>query len=135
MMEIDWSVGEIMKALKSAGLDDNTLVIMTSDNGRGLIRQPRRQDAVSGGEGHRLRWRNAQRLHHAISRQIKAGSVSKRTFCTVDLLPTIAELAGAPLPKNPDRRQERLGPDHRTSRARRIRTTTTRSRRARSSKA
>ena len=33
--------------------------------------------------------------------EIKAGSVSKRTFCTVDLLPTIAELAGAALPKNP----------------------------------
>ena len=33
MMEIDWSVGEIMKALQSAGVEDNTLVIFTSDNG------------------------------------------------------------------------------------------------------
>ncbi len=33
MMEIDWSVGEITKALKSAGVEDNTLVIFTSDNG------------------------------------------------------------------------------------------------------
>ena len=33
--------------------------------------------------------------------KIKAGEVSKRTFCSVDLLPTIAKLAGAPLPKNP----------------------------------
>ena len=33
MMEIDWSVGEITKALKSSGVEDNTLVIFTSDNG------------------------------------------------------------------------------------------------------
>ena len=33
MMEVDWSVGEIMKALEKTGLDKNTLVIFTSDNG------------------------------------------------------------------------------------------------------
>jgi len=33
MMEIDWSVGVIMKALKENGLDGNTLIIFTSDNG------------------------------------------------------------------------------------------------------
>jgi arylsulfatase A-like enzyme len=33
MMEIDWSVGEIMKALEENGLTENTLVIFTSDNG------------------------------------------------------------------------------------------------------
>ena len=33
MMEIDWSVGEILKTLQKEGLEDNTLVIITSDNG------------------------------------------------------------------------------------------------------
>jgi arylsulfatase len=33
MMEVDWSVGEIMKALELNGLDKNTIVIFTSDNG------------------------------------------------------------------------------------------------------
>src|SRR5438094_1443965 len=33
IMEIDWSVGEILAALKKNGLDDNTLVIFSSDNG------------------------------------------------------------------------------------------------------
>src|SRR3546814_1347634 len=33
MMEIDWSVGEIMKVLKEEGIDQNTLIIFTSDNG------------------------------------------------------------------------------------------------------
>lgn len=33
IMEIDWSVGEIMKTLKANGLDENTIVMFTSDNG------------------------------------------------------------------------------------------------------
>jgi len=33
MMEIDWSVGQINKALKANGLEDNTMVVFTSDNG------------------------------------------------------------------------------------------------------
>ena len=33
MMEIDWSVGEITKALAEAGVEDNTIVVFTSDNG------------------------------------------------------------------------------------------------------
>src|SRR5690606_26820493 len=33
IMEIDWSVGEILDALRKYGLDDRTLVIFTSDNG------------------------------------------------------------------------------------------------------
>jgi arylsulfatase A-like enzyme len=31
--EVDWSVGEVLKAVKRNGIDDNTLVIFTSDNG------------------------------------------------------------------------------------------------------
>ena len=37
IMEIDWSVGQILDALKSNGIEDNTLVIYASDNGHGLI--------------------------------------------------------------------------------------------------
>ena len=33
MMEIDWSVGEVLKALREEGLEENTLVVLTSDNG------------------------------------------------------------------------------------------------------
>ena len=32
-MELDWSVGEINKAIKENGLEDNTVVIFSSDNG------------------------------------------------------------------------------------------------------
>lgn len=33
MMELDWSVGEILKTLRENGLEENTLIILTSDNG------------------------------------------------------------------------------------------------------
>lgn len=101
MMEIDWSVGEIVKALKSAGVEENTMVIMTSDNGPWVSygnhagKTPYREAKATGFDGGT---RSACIMRYP--GKIKAGSTSTRTLCTVDLLPTIANLAGAPLPKN-----------------------------------
>jgi arylsulfatase A-like enzyme len=102
MMELDWSVGEIMKSLKSAGVAENTMVIMTSDNGPWTSygnhagKTPYREAKGTGFDGG---IRSAGLIRYP--GQIKAGSVSKRAFCSIDLLPTIAHLAGAGLPKNP----------------------------------
>jgi arylsulfatase A len=102
MMEIDWSVGEIMKALKTAGVEDNTMVIMTSDNGPWISygnhagKTPYREAKGTGFDGGT---RSACIMRYP--GKIKAGTASSRTLCTVDLLPTLAKLAGAPLPKNP----------------------------------
>ena len=102
MMELDWSVGEIMKALASAGLDDNTLVVFTSDNGPWTSygnhagKTPYREAKGTSFDGGT---RSACVIRYP--GQIKAGSVSKRTFCSVDLLPTIAQLTGAALPAGP----------------------------------
>jgi arylsulfatase A-like enzyme len=102
MMEIDWSVGEIMKSLKSAGVEDNTLVVMTSDNGPWISygnhagKTPFREAKGTGFDGGT---RSACIMRYPGG--IKAGTISKRTFCSIDLLPTIAGLAGAALPKNP----------------------------------
>jgi arylsulfatase A-like enzyme len=102
MMEIDWSVGEIAKSLKSAGVEDNTLVIFTSDNGPWISygnhagKTPYREAKGTGFDGGT---RSACIMRYP--GRIKAGSVSKKALCSVDLLPTIAHLAGAALPKNP----------------------------------
>ena len=102
MMEIDWSVGEIMKALKTAGVEKNTLVIMTSDNGpwssygNHAGKTPYRDAKGTGFDGGT---RSACIMRYP--GKIKAGSASAKTLCTVDLMPTVAHLAGAPLPKNP----------------------------------
>jgi len=102
MMEIDWSVGEIMKALKANGVEDNTLVIFTSDNGPWISygnhagKTPYREAKGTGFDGGT---RSACIMK--FPGRIKADRVSKKTFCSIDMLPTLTFLAGASLPKNP----------------------------------
>lgn len=101
MMEIDWSAGEIMKALRAAGVDEHTMVIFTSDNGPWTSygnhsgKTPYREAKGTGFDGGT---RSACIMRYP--KQIKAGTVSTRTLCSIDLLPTIATLAGAALPAN-----------------------------------
>ena len=81
IMEIDWSVGEILDALRRYGLDDNTLVIFTSDNGpSGLyVRESRRRNrAAARGQGNHLGRRRARPVHHALARQDSAGQRLRR---------------------------------------------------------
>lgn len=100
--ELDWSVGQILGALEKAGVAGNTLVIMTSDNGPWTSygnhagKTPFRESKGTGFDGGT---RSACIMRYP--GQIKAGTVSKKAFCTIDLLPTIAKLAGAALPENP----------------------------------
>jgi arylsulfatase A-like enzyme len=102
IQELDWSVGEIMKSLDAASVADNTLVMMTSDNGpwhsygNHAGKTPFREAKGTGFDGGT---RSACILRYP--GQIKEGSVSKRMFCTLDMLPTCAHLAGAKLPGNP----------------------------------
>jgi arylsulfatase A len=102
MMELDWSVGETMKALKSAGVDDHTFVLMSSDNGPWLSygnhagKTPYREGKLTSFDGGT---RSACIVRYP--GQVKAGATSKNMFCTVDVMPTIARLAGVPLPGNP----------------------------------
>ncbi len=102
MMEIDWSVGEITKALRQNGVEDNTLLVFTSDNGPWTSygnhagATPFREAKGTGFDGGT---RSACIMRYP--GRIKAGSASVKAFSSIDLLPTFAELAGAPLPKNP----------------------------------
>ena len=100
--ELDWSVGQILAALDKAGVADNTLVIMTSDNGPWTSygnhsgSTPFRESKGTGFDGGT---RSACLMRYP--GRIKAGTVSKKAFCTIDLFPTIAKLGGAALPTNP----------------------------------
>ena len=100
MMEIDWSMGEIMKALKKNGIDKNTLVIFTSDNGP-WINYGNHAGSTGGlREGKGCMYEGGQRVG-CIMRwpaKIPAGTVCNRLTSSIDLLPTIANLCGAPLP-------------------------------------
>ena len=97
IQELDWSTGEILRSLKELGLDKNTLVIFTSDNGpntgKGGSAGP-----LNGGKGSTLeggvrvpfvaRWPGA----------IPAGTESDEPITGMDLLPTLTKLAGGGIP-------------------------------------
>jgi arylsulfatase len=102
MMEVDWSIGEIMRTLKEQGLDKNTLVVFTSDNGPWLTFGDHAGNTGGLREGKGCSWEGGQKepciMHWAGT--IPAGTICNNLSSTIDLLPTIANFAGAPLPKN-----------------------------------
>lgn len=92
--EIDWSVGEILRALKEQGIDENTMVLFTSDNG------PAKGSAkpLSGRKGKTLE--GGQRVPTVIRwpKGIAAGVENDKLLTAMDVLPTFAKLSGAKLP-------------------------------------
>jgi arylsulfatase A-like enzyme len=103
IMEIDWSVGEILAALKKHDLDSNTLVIYTSDNGPWLVFGNHAGSAGPLREGKMTTWEGGVRMP-CIMRwpgKIPGGSVCREPVMSIDILPTMAKLARAELPKLP----------------------------------
>ncbi|MEO6786255.1 MAG: sulfatase [Chthoniobacteraceae bacterium] len=101
-MEVDWSVGEVLAALKRAGVDDNTLVIYSSDNGPWLSYGNHAGSAGPLREGKGTCWEGGTR-EPTLMRwpgKIPAGSTTDAMMMTIDLFPTIAKLIGAELPKH-----------------------------------
>ncbi len=119
VMETDWTVGEVVKAVEKAGIADNTLIIVTSDNGCS-------PGARHGDPNKMIRWRmgdaepfdpskhypsDIQRGHKAdiyegghrvpfIARwdgKVKPGSVCADPVCLVDLFATCADILGQPV--------------------------------------
>lgn len=101
MMEIDGSVGEVMAALKRNGIEDDTLVVFTSDNGPWLNFGNHAGSAAPLREGKGTMWEGGCRVP-MIARwpgRVPAGASCGRIAATVDILPTLAGLAGATLPE------------------------------------
>ncbi|MFC1763457.1 arylsulfatase [Planctomycetota bacterium] len=108
VLQVDWTVGQVMKALKRNGLEENTLIIFTSDNGcsnkadfeelaqfdhdPSYVFRGHKADIFEG--GHRIpfitRW----------PARIAAGVECADTICLTDLMATAAEIAGDTLPDN-----------------------------------
>jgi len=92
--ELDWSTGQILNKLRELGLEENTLVIFTSDNGpkTGSAAPLRGKKGSVYEGGHRvpaiMQWKG----------RIPAGSVSDEVVTGMDFLPTFAKLVGVDLP-------------------------------------
>lgn len=99
--ELDWSVGEILRTLDELQLTENTLVIFTSDNGPWLSYGEDAGSASPFREGKGTCWEGGIR-EPCIMRwpgKIPAGTECAEPLMTIDLLPTIARISGAPLPE------------------------------------
>ena len=103
--ELDWSMGVMLDQLVELGIDQNTFVIWTSDNGAPINRTP---GDVSRGSNQPLHGRGYTTSEGAFRvptivwqpGKVPAGTVCDELASTMDLLPTFARLAGGAPPKN-----------------------------------
>jgi arylsulfatase A len=116
VQELDWSVGQILQSLADNGVDDNTLVLFTSDNGPWYQGSPgqlrgRKGWSYEGGVREPFLARFPGRIpaaRHTLretfgnqTRQVFGGRVSNAMTTAMDILPTVARLCGAALPSKP----------------------------------
>ena len=101
--EVDWSVGQVLDTLRAQGLDKDTLVVFTSDNGPWLIKGTDGGSAgpLRGGKG--STWEGGVRVPTLAwwPGRVPAGSVNDAVAATIDLLPTFVALAGGTVPATP----------------------------------
>lgn len=102
IMEIDWSIGEILKTLDQEGLTKNTVVIVTSDNGPWLFFGDNAGSSGGFREGKSTTWEGGTRVPFLIRwpGKIESGTVNGSLMTNMDLLPTIADITGSALPEN-----------------------------------
>jgi len=99
ILELDWSVGEITKALKDNGIEENTIVIFSSDNGPWIAygnhagKTPFREAKATSFDGG-----NRSACIIKYPNKLPANSSSNRAFFSIDLLPTLCHLAGIKMP-------------------------------------
>lgn len=114
VVQTDWVVGQVIEALKDAGVYENTLVIFTSDNGspandgENMGGKPGSVLAYGHNPSHIYRgmkadiWEGGHRVPFIAQwpGKLPAGATSKEIICHVDLMATLSSLTGAPLLDN-----------------------------------
>ncbi len=100
LMEIDWSVGELLKTLHELELEENTLVILTSDNGPWANYGNHAGSAAGLREAKATTFDGGNRVPCIMYWKGKTlpGTTCNRLASHIDLLPTLAEISGAALP-------------------------------------
>ena len=96
--ELDWSAGEVLQALKRNGLDNNTLVMFSSDNGPWFQGSP---GGLRGRKGMTYEGGVREPFIARFPGKIPAGQVCHGVTSMLDIFPTVARLTGSPLPEKP----------------------------------
>lgn len=100
--ELDWSVGQVLAALRDAGVEENTLVFFTSDNGPWLIFNEQGGSAGLLREGKGSTWEGGMREPTIAwwPGKIKPGQTSTQIASTMDIFATACALADVELPQD-----------------------------------
>jgi arylsulfatase len=96
--ELDWSVGQVLDTLKKTGVDNDTLVIFTSDNGPWYLGSPGR---LRGRKGTTSEGGMRVPFIARCPGRIPKGQVTSAHGCVLDMVPTLTALCGAKLPEKP----------------------------------
>lgn len=108
VMQTDATVGQVLKAIDDAGVAENTLVVLTSDNGC----SPQAQFSELAAKGHNPSYKfrghkadiyeGGHRIPFLVRwpAVVKAGSATDQVTCLTDLMATAADIVGKPLPMN-----------------------------------
>lgn len=101
MSEVDWSVGQVIQTLEDLNLDKNTLVVFTSDNGPWLLMREHGGSAGLLTDGKGTTWEGGMRVPGIfyMPETVESGTITD-LGSTLDLLPTIAAITGADVPKD-----------------------------------
>jgi len=100
VMEVDWSVGQILDTIQRSGIDEQTLVLFTSDNGPWLSYGNHAGSAGPLREGKGTMFEGGYRVPCVMRwpGKVPAGTQCHELASTMDLLPTVARLIGAEVP-------------------------------------
>ena len=100
MMEIDWSIGTIFDTLKELKLDDNTVIVVTSDNGPWLNYGNHAGNTAGLREGKGVSFEGGQRVPCIVywKGHTPEGGICHQMVSGIDLLATFADIADAPMP-------------------------------------
>ncbi|HAZ03790.1 MAG TPA: arylsulfatase [Marinilabiliales bacterium] len=101
IMEIDWSVGEIIKMLEKNGLSENTLIIFTSDNGpwQNFGNNAGSTGGLREGKGNSFEGGQREPCIMKWPGHIPQGIICNKLTSAIDILPTLAAITKAPLPE------------------------------------
>lgn len=106
MVQTDWVAGQVIQAIKDKGLEDNTIVIFSADNGPEAYAWERAEKYGHFSMGNlrglkRDVWEGGHHVPFIVKwpAKIKAGSIATETISQVDLMTTLVKISGASLPE------------------------------------
>jgi len=107
MFQTDWVVGQVLKTLKEKGLEENTIVIFSADNGpeHYAFERVEKYNHFSMGDFRGLKrdvWEGGHHIPFIIKwpGQVRVGAVSSEVISQVDIMATLAAITATQLPKN-----------------------------------